>query len=471
MEKSDVEKTVYDARPELLRLVNEHGQGSYTDYLKKISLPALTRDMAIDTIFWKAYESILRRFFDTRTFLETKDELGKYFFASTADHGGPLCHPFFSNAFFARAEVTKMRGAELVLTLPCSGVSLDNSSFPRGLFFHDENLDLVRLPIKSLAERHDSVFATSPYTHDDVRRIQDKIPTLHLSPKRKQLLGKIISSVFDRESVYARATYDEQMVQVNWALPKYIQGYEHVEHISLSQEMLVRELVQLEPDTSPIAELLYNKEVQDAYVKIFDGIQGAHDGTKERGTHLLWGLQSDGVRKQLTIGKDGWYTNDGELFLSRDKESVCRAFEEYRVYPSMSLCFITLSFVHGMTTGGGFSQINYLGDMQKAYKELAQRFNWHCEKFPETNIFTGEYVGHVLEKGNKKVPATLLDVILYQTNTTKFLWENSLTSTPLLESILAMMPEYYKIVTGKEAENADFPLPPSTLHVTTDTNN
>ncbi len=475
MEMSELEKIVYDAKPELEMLVHTNGDKSYPDYLKEriLSLHVLNNEHT--PIFWKAYEKMIRKFFDTRMYLETKDELAKNFFASTADHGGPLCHPFFSNAFCARADIVKKQNKELVFTLPCSSISLDNSSFPRGLFFHDENLQPIRLPIKSLFGQHSSVYATTPYTHADIRSIQEKIPSLMLSAQRKHVLLNLITNIYDSPEQYTCATYDEQMVRANWKLTKHLQGYEHIEYISFSQELFVRELIQSGSDTiPPLSDILYNKLVQNEYIYHFADIIGAHTKDNKKGTHLFWGLTKKGVRIQLQIGEHGWYTSNGTLFVQRTREAIHTALKNNELYPSMSLCFIVLSFVHGITVGGGFSQINYLGDMKKAYTAMEKKFNWPRREIPQTNIFTGEYVGHVLEKGGTKISATLIDVILYQSEHTVLEWESSLSQTSLRENVYAMMPEYYKIITGKqlsEEEKAHFPLPPATLHIPSENDN
>lgn len=471
MEQRDILNTVFDAKPKLRDLIDTYGNTSYLSYLETIPAHTTTvRDTAMDEIFFRAWTPLLRQYFDARLTAELTDELKKNFFASTADHGGPLCHPFFANAFFARAEDCLARNRELVLTLPCSGVSLDNSSFPRGLFFHDKNLNIVRLHIKSLAERHDSVYSTSPYTKEDIIRIEQEISLADISNEQKRILVSLVKDIFDRDDQYTRATYDEQMVRVNWLLPKYVKGFEHVEHISIGQEMLVRELLLLHLDTdSLLAKLLLTTTMQTTYVETFAGITGAHTDETRRGTHLFWGLDTDGVRQQLSIGDDGWYTIAGSLFLKRDKESLQQALRENRIYPNMALTFITLSFVHKLACGGGFSQINYLGEMKEACEKLCDTTGHTLNEIPKTNIFTGELVVNVLEKDGISVPATLLDTILYQDDTTSATLKQAYSTTTLKDALWAMMPEYYKIVTGESVDQTHFPLPPATLHVKRDT--
>lgn len=472
MEQANILDTVFGAKPNLRTLVETHGEASYLSYLHaQAHTPISNSDTALNSLFLKTWEQLMRQHFDARLATELTDELKKNFFASTADHGGPICHAFFTNAFFARALHAHSQGKELVLTLPCSGVSLDNSSFPRGLFFHDKNLNIVRLHIKSLAERHDSVYSTSPYTKDDIARMEKEISTADISNEQKRILTSLVKDILDRDDQYARTTYDEQMIRVNWLLPKYVRGYEHVEHISLGQEILTRELLleHLETD-SLVARLLLDADVQNTYRELFDGVAGAHTDTANKGTHLFWGLDAMGVRQQLSLRNDGWYTRDGELFLSLTKESIFAALKEKKIYPNMALTFIVLCFVHKLTCGGGFSQINYLSEMKSAYEKLCAAVGYTPGELPKTDVFTGELVITVLEKDGVTVPATLLDTILYQDDTTSATLKDAYKTTLLKDAIWAMMPEYYKIITGEPIEQIHFPLPPATLHVKHDTN-
>lgn len=59
--------------------------------------------------------------------------LTKNYCISTADHHGPLGHPFFFQSAILRGLV---RPDEPIVNLCTSHVSLGNSSYPRGLVVH-----------------------------------------------------------------------------------------------------------------------------------------------------------------------------------------------------------------------------------------------------------------------------------------------------------------------------------------------
>ncbi len=467
MTEEELAQSVFKAKPKLKDTIDGYGANTYAAYLKE-KCPRANQDIRdhfLDEIFFRAFNKIVERFFGPRFRAEAKEELTKTFFASTAEHGGILCHPFFSDSFLSRALHTKTCNDELVLTLACSGISLDNSSYARGLVFHDNELNEVRLHIKSLKEQHSSVYVCQPYTKEDILRVYSEIENSKLSPSQKKVLTSLVHNVFDREDQYSLTTYDEQTIRPNWLLPKHIRGFEHLEHLFLSQELLVSELLQQHLHNNTfLTSLLLDPQTQKEYLEHFEGKTGAHNNTK--GTFLFWGVSEKNVRIPLHYSADGWYTKEGNLFLKRDAETILEALQQKRIFPCMALTFITLSFVHQITCSGGFSQINYLGELKDGHAKLSPST---VTDSIATDIFTADIVLNTLEKDTIRVPATLLDIILYQDDTTYARFIEATEQVTLKDAIWAMMPEYYKIITGESVDQTHFPLPPATLHVKRDT--
>ena len=66
-------------------------------------------------------------------------QLKKHYFVSTADHHGPVTHPFFINGNLVTAVPYFGYPDPLlkyIIVLSCGNVSLGNSSYPRGLLFN-----------------------------------------------------------------------------------------------------------------------------------------------------------------------------------------------------------------------------------------------------------------------------------------------------------------------------------------------
>lgn len=61
--------------------------------------------------------------------------LSENYAVSTAEHHGPMGHPFFWQSTILRGIVNP---SEAIINLCTSHVSLGNSSYPRGLVFHGD---------------------------------------------------------------------------------------------------------------------------------------------------------------------------------------------------------------------------------------------------------------------------------------------------------------------------------------------
>ncbi len=104
-----------------------------------------------------------------------------------------------------------------------------------------------------------------------------------------------------------------------------------------------------------------------------------------------------------------------DSLLTLDPESIIEALENKKIYPSMALCFIVISFYYGFVCGGGFSQVNYLKNMKEAWVRILgilgeNREALAVEKIP-TNIFFGEVI-YLFKNQTEKNPAYSLDLLL-----------------------------------------------------------
>ena len=180
----------------------------------------------------------------------------------------------------------------------------------------------------------------------------------------------------------------------------------------------------------------------------------------------------------LWIKGDELVSPDKHVRIQLNPLSITQGLKEGTLLPSTALCYSILSFYYGLTLGGGFSQIQYLGEMKKAYEKTLSHPEHSDLRHPElsasggsgsqndtkTNIFTGECVQLGLTDGKKTVPATLFDILLWNRGDITQLYE-SFKTAPLQASLDLMMPEYVQIVTGKRPVISDLPEIPKTLYV------
>jgi hypothetical protein len=117
-----------------------------------------------------------------------------------------------------------------------------------------------------------------------------------------------------------------------------------------------------------------------------------------------------------------------------------------------------LAGYYGLTLGGGFSQIKYLGDILKAWHKTADSTGEEA-MVPRTDIFSGEFVLTGVSNKSDTKPASLIDILLYCTDPevdylvrqpTASEQVNLALDETIGETIDAMMDEFVEIVTGEK---------------------
>ncbi len=428
MTLEEIRQVVFQAKPALKTLIETDGSLSIYDYFQK-DIPSPKVDIERQKQLISAIESKISKLIDEKTAESLAAEMFKNYFISTADHHQPPTHPFFSNANLVQSLTNQSKGLKNILVLACSNISLNNSSYPRGLSFHDENLKEIRLPFFSLKNRHHPVFELPPYQKENLKKIPDEI-----------------KEIYANEKILSAKTYSDQITQTNYALWKKVPGECDTNLIYLNQEEIVSDLILSHHLDQPtlINQLLTNPDFQKSFAKNFENILGAFSPQNHKGTFLFWGLKN-GRRISLSP--------QDPIFSST--LSLKNALQNREIFPSMALSFIVLSFYYHIPCGGGFSQVNYLTEMKTAYLKLLAETNssneeiMAIEKIP-TNIFRGEFIFTLIKNWKSALPATLLDLILYQKSDTSKIIDDLAKGVKLENAITYMLPEFYKIITGQK---------------------
>ncbi|MBP9732294.1 MAG: hypothetical protein KBD29_02430 [Candidatus Magasanikbacteria bacterium] len=370
-------------------------------------------------------------------------QLRKHYYASTADHHGPITHPFFVNSHLAQSVAYQKHQLRYMFVFSCGGISLNNSSLPRGILFHDAELNKKQLNFISLKHRHHPVFSFPAYTKKDI--------DTNISKK----LDTILSDVYTKEKVLNFTKYSDQITYSNYLLWKKIPGQENMNLIYLEQEEIVNQLLlQYHLNTQTfLTRLLTDESILKIFEECFDGIQGAFSSKTRTGTLLFWAIH-EGKRKQLKRRKNILESLDGLYQVSLTPEGITEAIKKQELMPSMALSFIILSFYYGLTCGGGFMQVNYLTYLKKAYIKLLRRIEKNDEIILidpiKTDYFCGEFVFATI-KGKRIAHASSIDLLLYgNSDTARQLQELAEVGT-LSEAVDHMMPQFYRILYGEEA--------------------
>jgi len=392
-------------------------------------------------------------------------QLQHYYYVSTADHHGPICHERLLNGNLLRAATYAEKPDPLMpflIVLSCEDVSLNNPTFPRGLQFHARGKDGVNLHRLSFlpSNSHSSpVHNFRPYTVQEVEKVKkalrEKVGSGDVASREAEQLYGLLDEVYAAPEMFECSTYADQMTRSNYLLWKKFFAHTNMPHpdlIYLGQETLVIRLI--------IEHHLYRNTVMnhilldDGYdaliAQYFDGVIGAFSKQAMSGTYLFWGIVP-GTNDRVQLWKKGRVleSQDGSFRVELTPEGLHQALEEKRLMPSMLLVFMMLSFHYGLKCLGGFSQINYLTFMKNAYiKMQVDRGNYKsievCARAQTKEICYGLHMAFIRDHLGQSIPATGIDLLLYgNADTWPTLMQMSKQLT-LEDSLNPMMPGIYR---------------------------
>jgi hypothetical protein len=453
MDFNELRQKVFEKTPVFGHILKEYGHLPLQNYFSRsISAPCLVTEDRKNELL-SVVEERLRVALGPVVAAEVCRELGERYAVSTADHHGPLAHPFFLSCHLAQSAALSRGTYRSIFVFSCGGVSLNNSSFPRGLLVHTPELELVRLPLFSLKHRHESVYGHHGYTEKELEGVLKHVREhKSFSAENKGQLLSLVTEMYGAQSVLSKAYYADQITATNHALWKKIPGQEEFNFIMLQQEDIVVDLlVRYHFGRGTLLEKLFTSpQVLASFEVCFDGILGAFSRDSGQGTVLVW-AQVGGERVALKHIGNELISVDGAYCVPLESQTLRDAFLQKELLPSMALSFMVLSFYYGLTCGGGFSQVNYLADMRQAYLRFLEHSGISSDEGLvaadiETDRLTAETAYVFLSNHENQVPTTALDLALYKTvDTSCYLKELSEYCT-LAEAVDQLMPEFYRIL-------------------------
>lgn len=459
MNFNELRQKVFEKAPVFGQIVEKFGHVPLQRYFSRsLSAPCLVSDSRKNELL-SVVEERLRVTIGPAAAAEVTQELSERYAVSTADHHGPLAHPFFLSCHLAQSAALSRGLYRSIFVFSCGGVSLNNSSFPRGLLVHTPELDLLKLPLFSLKHRHESVYGLRSYTHKELVAVYKHIQQIDsFSTEVKERLLGTTTEVYGAQNVLSETYYADQITATNYALWKKIPGQEEYNFIMIQQEDLVVDvLVRYHFGRGTLFEKLFTSpQVLASFEVCFDGILGAFSREHAQGTVLVW-ARVGGERVALKHVGNELVSAEGEYRVPLESESLREAFLQKELFPSMALSFMVLSFYYGLTCGGGFSQVNYLTDMRQAYLRFLEHSGTSSDEGLvaadiETDRLTAETAYVFLSNKQSQVPTTALDIALYQTvDTSCYLKELSEYCT-LAEAVDQLMPEFYRILYHESPE-------------------
>jgi hypothetical protein len=444
MHHEEVRARVIEKSPVLGEIISKHGSKTLFNYFSETLAPApdsverkgpmlsVLSGMAGDLIGPGVVENIQK-------------EMQSNYSVSTADHHGPLTHPFFVGSNVARSITLRESDMKNVVVLACGGISLSNSSFPRGLLFHNEEGESQRVLFAPWRDRLHPVYGYRAYSNISIEKLSQEIQALYNSPR-----------------VYQFKTFSEQITHTNYHLWKKMPGLEEMNLIYLQQEDVVNKLLVEHhiPRKTILYKLLTDEKYLSSFQREFNGVKGAFSGDG-KGTFLFWALVH-GRREALRLEGDVLVNSDRSYILRMTPKTIIEAINKHELFPSMALMFIVCAFYHGLTCLGGFSQVTYLGQMKKAYLALLEEMGESKEKvFAErisTNLLGGDLLYIYISGRENHYPATSLDIISSRNPNVDTVLFELVRQCTVREALDQMMPDLHKIFFGVRTN------PPAFLH-------
>ncbi len=389
-------------------------------------------------------------------------------FVSTADHHGLLCHPFFSNIAIAKSSNKIINRPETQIILTVGAISPTNSSFPRSIFFHDKDLRFQKIHMISLKWRQRPLYGVPSISKDDFMKLKDYFFEKNISSESKKRFLSFIEKSLQKKEIWSQERFCEQLTILNDIWWNEIFGNLRGVLLYLEAEELVKNLLLRSfNEKDNLSEIFFDENRRNLYLKNFDGVTGGHNIEQKTGSFLFWLIdEKDNKRKALILNNGNLETFDGETKIPLTPKDLKGLLENYTLIPSMALCYSILAFHYGLTLGGGFSQIQYLGEMKIAWGNVFPELKKEFENVV-TDVFSGENIITGIGNGKKIENATLADFLIHTktSNEANELAEKSLSEIRIGESLDAMMYELYEIVAGKYELIEDLPIPKKTITI------
>lgn len=364
-----------------------------------------------------------------------------------------------SLAYFNRTEPER----ENLIVLGCSGISFNNHWYPRGYLFHaliDERI--VEHPFAFFGRAYDAdpVISAPPFDME-VKKAMTKLLVHYRSEKQIKKrefnkIGQFMEEILFTPEILSQHHYVDQVSITNFHLWKQIfSSYQgHVPNlIFISQEQLAAELICAYHITSNtiLNKFIFNKTWHDLIYKYFNNIMCAFSVERKYGTFLFWGVSKNGKsRVQLFMKNGALSSEDGEYVFAMTPETISMALQNGQLTPSTMLTFIVLSLYYGFFLTGGLDQPTYLTQTKQAYLKLLTDLSMHeeienCEPIVTDDIvFTRPSLAFLQGPNEQRVPASALDMLLYDAQKAWPMIMEIAKTLPLKKLIYRLYPELYR---------------------------
>ncbi len=475
---TELEEIIWQRRPILGEIMKKHGDKtlySYTqDFLDINKSPRLD---ARKPELIAVVERLLAARLGPEVAAGVATQLRELPLVSTADHHGPVTHPFFlnSNIITGLPLLEKSHpNWRYLIDFSFATVSMNNSSYPRGVVLHPDAADsntLLRVPLSPDKSKMATVYTAPAYSQENLDRacaeLEKKIARKEIPADKGQKVIEILKTYFGAADVINDPDICSQITKINFRLWQHF--FKQTDGlmpdvIYIEIETIVTELLQtihFKDTASLIHQFLFDTESRRLFRELFNNIPGAFSIENNWGTFLFWAIDKNMRRVQLFLKGDELRSDDGTQVYPLTPDAISKGLATKEIFPSMTLCYIIISLYYGMKCLGGFSQVNDLTRSKTAWQEWLRRVGNLDEAEAVEPVQTKELGGDGMmlaclpHTGPEVVPATGIDLMLEpRLGVADFLrLSKQLT---LNEMMLPMLPEIYTVLYSQPDRDPKF---------------
>ncbi len=345
--------------------------GTFDDYISDLAqtLPTKKEKNPLCTEIIKEAARILKTNPDP-----LEKQLLTYPVISYADHLGLLNYKLLYNSNLLYGELIKKLKLPYVVVFASGNIPMVNKSHPRGFYFKGRKYNFFgekqcKLPVflfdgKLNAERAKGLAGFCIGCNRDSLTVEEE----------KFLEFLFFDGLEIEKASRDYETFSDQLTFMNSRLWKYyfdntiresIPGIIYLQSNPIILELLLREI---EKKDSLISSILFDPGVRRRFLKNFSGIPCCWG--EDMGTHFFWGVIKHREKTRLTALKldEVPGTLVGEDFsIKLEREAIIAALKERRILQASFFDLLLVTFLEGYLTLGGFNQLEYLPQMQKAH--------------------------------------------------------------------------------------------------------
>lgn len=134
-------------------------------------------------------------------------------------------------------------------------------------------------------------------------------------------------------------------------------------------EDIIRKMIEtvLSRDTI-IGQVLFDPELRNRALEVFDGGYGCWDSERGKGTHFFWHRKANGRVEPMTVEGDELVTADYRLAL--EPEALVRAVRDGDITPALWVIYTWTVFWNGVTPLVGYGSLGALTELKNRWLQL-----------------------------------------------------------------------------------------------------